>query len=174
MSKEYPKLLNERFKWIARQGLVSDYKAIDRRRLARSFSLVAAIIDCGDDEDKPVLDAFRKTQLNYNDPFHWWELLHAFCSVHSKRPKRRLWTEKRKKQLVKDAVAAGSRGMSIFAICQEMKRRKPKEWLQVPENLQAQITRFDLTQEIRRKIEAKRSIQKSVRSSAPRRTKNPT
>jgi hypothetical protein len=85
VSKEYPLLLKKRLEWIARQRLTRTSKAIGRRRLAKTFDLVVMCIESGDDEDQAVRAAFRKAKLSYEDPFHWWELLHAFCSVHSKR-----------------------------------------------------------------------------------------
>jgi hypothetical protein len=156
VSKKYPKLLNQKLNWIARQRLTRTSRAIGRQRLAASFGLVLRCIESGLDEDKAVLEAFRKAKLSHEDPFHWWELLHAFCSVHSRRPRTLQWNEKKKRQLVKDAVAAGRPGMSIRKICDEIKLRKPREWPQMSDNLQAQIARFGLTNEIHRKIKAKR------------------
>lgn len=157
MSKKYPKMLADRLEWIGSQKLARSSKRIDRRKLARSFGLVVKIIESGgDQEDEPVRQVFRKAGLRCEDPFHWWELLHAFCSVHSRRPTSRLWTEEEKRRLLKDAVAVGRPGMSILKICRELKTLKPREWRQTAENLHAQITRFGLTQEIHRRIKAKR------------------
>jgi len=157
MSKDYQKLWNDQLKKLSRKNMArfSQAPKINCKDPKTNFDLVVSLIYSGDEEDEKLREAFKKAKLNVEDPFHWWQLLHDLIMIHTDRDagRSRLWTEEKKRKLERDCVSVGRRDPATDSIIEISKRLKDDlHYTQTSENLQFQISRFRLTDRIKRKI----------------------
>jgi hypothetical protein len=155
--KDYQKLWKDQLKQLARENMArfSVAPKVNCRAPKTNFDLVVTLIYSGDEDDQKLREAFSAAKLNVEDPFHWWQLLHDLIMIHTDRPlnRSRLWTQEKKNKLERDCVNVGRRNPatdSIVEICRRLKN--DLRYDQTPENLQAQISRFNLTDRIKKKL----------------------
>jgi hypothetical protein len=159
VSKKYQDLWIERKEWLRKQKMAKRSLAppIDQENPADSFELVVTLIRMGgEDLDHHLLETFRETKLNIEDPFHWWQLLAELILIHTdgKPGARTKWDEKRKVQLRKDCVRAGKIDPptdNILEICKRLED-EPLYRSVEPEHIQRQVTRFRLTASIKKQL----------------------
>lgn len=161
MSKKYQDLWKAKIKSLARKNMARQSLApkINHNDPGTAFELVVTLIGMGDEDDQVFLETFRRAKLNVEDPFHWWELLHDLIMIHTDRPagRSRLWTQAKVKRLERDCVSVGRIHPATDSIVKISKRLKDNLRCQeTPEHLQYQISRFKLTESIKKKIGLKR------------------
>jgi hypothetical protein len=163
VGKEYPKVLKTHIKAIAKANMRGISVALRKSRRDFDFMLKSFEmgVGTGDEDDQTLLEFFQNAKLNYEDPFHWWELLHLFVAVHTNRPPgaHTLWDDDFKNKVVQDCVRLGSEQsagrISIPKLCAKLKA-KENPYLQTEENLVRQISRFGLRDDIMKGISAAR------------------
>ncbi len=114
MPKDYQDLWNELLERLKQQNMAGSSLApkIKLDDPQTTFELVVSLIYLGieeNEEEQYFLDAFRDANLNVEDPFHWWELLHHLIVIHRNRTAgaKILWTEEKTRCLAEDCVKMG-------------------------------------------------------------------
>src|SRR5882672_7252571 len=163
VKEEFSRSLRDHLDALAQVDMARSSLApkIVREATDNSFELVVTLIEMGDADDQALLRCFSQAKLNVEDPFHWWQLLHDLIMFQKNGTagRARFWTDEEKDLLVEQCVSAGLRSSpavsEILHICQRLVDERIRK--ETKQNLQAQITRFGLTDKIQKLIASRKS-----------------
>ncbi|WP_426530436.1 hypothetical protein [Bradyrhizobium sp. McL0615] len=150
-AKKIQKLWDEHLVALARKNMAKSSIApkINHADPDNSFELVVTLIPMGDEDDKFLQDQFHDANLNIEDPFHWWQLLHdSLMMIRKGRPGPQPMTQDEKDEVMQQCIAAGIAldTTSIAQICRHLVAERIRG--EIAENLQYKITRSGLTKPI--------------------------
>jgi hypothetical protein len=155
LGKGYQDLFRTRLNELKDGNLQSVSSPIDGTRPDSAFDLVVTLIEMGDEEDQLFLQTFKDANLNIQDPFHWWQLLHDLLTIHRDgRPgAKKFWTQEKLEELVANCVKVGKQDpvtASISEICKRLSGQRI--YRQTSCNLQRLVTTSRLTEKIKTAI----------------------